>query len=1634
MRAALLVVLLLGVALVIAPAHAAVSPFWQELGGSASGNGLSQTPAPMSVFDTSVGVDADGRPVVVYAEFPDETATQGPIIVKRWNGSAFETLSVSVGTGYLPQIRLAPTGEIFVAWLQDDLAGNTEIHLRRFDGTSFIELGGSDSAGGISGTSPGITFPFSLAVDGNGFPVVAFLAEAQSGTTEVTPTPAIIQDSLQVYVRRWNGTAWEFLGSDFTGAGASNAVSFDSATDGTVLHSAETPTLTIDSTGAPVVAFAYVTEAGGELVDNTDIYVTRWNGTAWVNVGPAVPAADSVVGRGGAGGVSSSDTSSFNPSIAAGPDGTLALAWEESSPDGTALHVWVRVWNGTSWIELAGSASNSGFTQPFTHNGVPQIAVGPTAHPVVAWNALTPASTAAQIFVTRWNGAAWVETALQSASNAGISDAGVEAFAPALALTPADGTGTAGTPTVAWLDSRGPVDTAQVFLRQLSTGLVTLSVAVPTGGGRITSNVGGVDCRDACDVEFVPGTAVILTATKDTGGTFLGWGGACAGRGTLTTCPLSLNASTTVTASFKQFRVSVGVATPTGMVGQGTLGTVTGEGVSCAADNVGSCFADAAGGARVVFQAAPQPGNRFLSWSGGPCAGRTNATCDFVVTANTSTVALFRGVTGVRALKAGNGSGTVAGTGIACGADCFEEMFSGTTVTLTPTATAGSTFRGWSGDVCDGKATGACTFVVAGNRSLTVLNQSVTATFQLNILKLAITQRTNGTVVSDPLPAPSGTLDCGSSTSTCQGLYDFGTPVLLRATADPGAVFMTWTGVTCVGGAANASCAFKLTANTTATPTFRPRTVVTVVKSGNGAGTVSGPGISCGADCSEPEFDARLITLSAAPATGSRFAGWGDACAFRGMNASCAFVPAGANQSVTATFELIPYTLTVTPRTSGNVAPVDPLPDPIDCGSGGVGKCSAILNYGTLVRLQATPIPGSKFTGWTGCTTVVGANCSFSMTANRTVAPAYRDVTSVSLTKTGQGTVTSTPAGITCGTACTASAFEFTRNTLVKLTPAPVTGWDFIGWSGDPSCPGTGPCSFNASTLGIAVAANFSIQLKTLKVTVVGTGSVTGPGSFACDEATTPCTQIFTYGTIETLTPVAAPGFKFTGWSQDCAGAVPTSCKPTMTTNHSVTATFKQVFGVTVTRQGNAAPGAITATGINCGTDCAEDYLSGTAVTFSRGAPPVGRTFRWLGDCAFRGTNASCTLTINANKSVIADYSLLQLGLAVNVTGPGSVTGLAEGPCSAVGATVSCLSIVDYGTPVLLQAVPRPASPQGEFVKWTGCTTTAGTNCSVPITANRSVAVAFQPIVTGVVVQAADSDTPIAKGGRRQYSAIATFDDGSTQDVSAKSTWTSSNTSVVTVIPTTGLVTGAGFGNASVTAVYRTAPTGSMAQGSISVAADSLALNGVTVDCSPYGDDGGPLSCLPSGRGFEVECRATATFAHGGTADVTEQAAWSSGNAGIAKFFGLTSLNGAVVASFRIFTGTTFIRATVGAVLSSGNVSPVNRWVVQGTPLAVTNVSVTPASVDFADAAAAPVQLTATATLAGTTGTATGCTAPSTRDFSLLTTWSTVPASSPVASVSVFGLVTPSAPGSVPVHWQYSGTTFGGDVPITVGP
>jgi Divergent InlB B-repeat domain len=69
----------------------------------------------------------------------------------------------------------------------------------------------------------------------------------------------------------------------------------------------------------------------------------------------------------------------------------------------------------------------------------------------------------------------------------------------------------------------------------------------------------------------------------------------------------------------------------------------------------------------------------------------------------------------------------------------------------------------------------------------------------------------------------------------------------------------------------------------------------------------------------------------------------------------------------------------------------------------------------------------------------------------------------ITVTRSGRGTVTSTPAGIRCPGTCTAS---FDRGATVTLGAAPAAGSRFAGWSGD--CTGT------ARTCTLAISADHS--------------------------------------------------------------------------------------------------------------------------------------------------------------------------------------------------------------------------------------------------------------------------------------------------------------------------------------------------------------------------------------------------------------------------------------------------------------------------------------------------------------------------------------------------------------------------------
>ncbi|HWP22578.1 MAG TPA: fibronectin type III domain-containing protein [Candidatus Binatia bacterium] len=238
----------------------------------------------------------------------------------------------------------------------------------------------------------------------------------------------------------------------------------------------------------------------------------------------------------------------------------------------------------------------------------------------------------------------------------------------------------------------------------------------------------------------------------------------------------------------------------------------------------------------------------------------------------------------------------------------------------------------------------------------------------------------------------------------------------------------------------------------------------------------------------------------------------------------------------------------------------------------------------------------------------------------------------------GSGTVTSNPAGINCGSTCSA---DFASGTTITLNAVAASGYTFSGWSGDADCL-DGSVTMNAKkTCGATFSAiPVAPTSYTLNVSAVGTITAAGSGSGKIVSSPvgidcgTKCSASFSTGTVVALQPVPSAGSVFTGWSGDgdCLdGSV------TMNANKSCSGSFKLIsYGLTVSRSGNG-DGTVTSSagGINCGTSCGAEFAQGTVVTLVA-TPAIDSVFSgWSGD-------ADCldgSVTMNASKSCTAGFT-----------------------------------------------------------------------------------------------------------------------------------------------------------------------------------------------------------------------------------------------------------------------------------------------------------------------------------------------------------------------------------------------------------
>lgn len=525
------------------------------------------------------------------------------------------------------------------------------------------------------------------------------------------------------------------------------------------------------------------------------------------------------------------------------------------------------------------------------------------------------------------------------------------------------------------------MDTAKTVAARFSPTQHTVTVTKSgSGSGTITADSGAISCGSTCSSSYEYGTTVTLTASGSTGSTFTGWSGAgCSGT---SSCVLNMTAARAVVATFvlDSYPLRVSIAG----TGSGSVTAMTADpAINCTS---GTCSSSYVHGTSVTLTATAATGSSFVGWSGA-CSGSA-ATCAVAMTAaaNVSATFLLSSYT-VSFTKTGTGVGTVSSNedtpSVSCGTSCALTSASylyGSSVTLSATASAGSSFGGWAGDgTCTGSSA-ACTFSVTGNKS-------VSAAFALVPRALSVSKTGNGTITAVRTGvAETPTISCGS---TCTANYDHGTSVTLTSTPASDSLFTSWGGA--CAGSLN-TCTVSMTEARAVTATFSLKTYsLAVAFAGTGTGTIhsvtpASPSIACTSGiCSATYTHGTTVSLQATPdAASSSFTNW-SACTGSTTATTCDVLMDGA-KSITAQFTLSTRTLTVTAPTGGSIETVGS--SDIACGV----SCSRGYAHGASVTLQAIPTSNAfEFQSWTGaCSSDLDDTCVLSMTAARTVGASFR--------------------------------------------------------------------------------------------------------------------------------------------------------------------------------------------------------------------------------------------------------------------------------------------------------------------------------------------------------------------------------------------------------------------------------------------------------------------------------------------------------------------------------------------------------------------------------------------------------------------------------------------------------------------
>jgi hypothetical protein len=320
----------------------------------------------------------------------------------------------------------------------------------------------------------------------------------------------------------------------------------------------------------------------------------------------------------------------------------------------------------------------------------------------------------------------------------------------------------------------------------------------------------------------------------------------------------------------------------------------------------------------------------------------------------------------------------------------------------------------------------------------------------------------------------------------------------------------------------------------------------------------------------------------------------------------------------------------------------------------------------------------------------VSASCASGSVWNGTICLQQYSV-SVTKAGTGTGTITSSPAGINCGSTC---SYTFNTGTSVTLTATPGSeGNVFAGWSG--ACTGTSTCvltmnaaksvtaTFNA--IGVTVTPTTTTYYAARSANnVFGFTSATSTGTTECRLLNSSSTALTSYATGTSITygmPATAGSY---GYYIQCRNVA----YPTKIATSSLITVNVVTVGVTATTSYSKTPAssvafAYTPTTTAGSTECALLNSSQTALTSYQAASPINYSIpNGIGSYGYyvRCRHTVVTSEI-ATSALITVTSACTTGTSWNGSACVTPTGtLTASNCSIVAGSNTCQTLLNWNT------------------------------------------------------------------------------------------------------------------------------------------------------------------------------------------------------------------------------------------------------------------------------------------------------------------------------------------------------------------